>query len=239
MAVRVGGSRSSGGAATPVIVKLSTAPIRLTIAPLAISRRLASLATASISSALRTSMTTTGYLPIMGLSACSIAAAHHRAPASRSLIASRANLWATKKGCGKSTGFSASRAATAQSRPQTRATGRHRAILGLGAAADLVQHLRWEANRNHRGEPGCPPPTRRALSSLVLGPGVEVVFLVGGQGCAHRSLRYWVARPGAASLQPIGRQRRGSPLRAGASGTTRTRPAISAHISQCAGGLAG
>lgn len=38
------------------------------------------------------------YLPIMGLRACSIAAAHQRAPASRSLTDSRANLWATRTG---------------------------------------------------------------------------------------------------------------------------------------------
>src|SRR6476661_3364218 len=48
------------------IVKLSTAPIRLTIAPLVISSRLASLATVSISSALRTSMTTTELPPDQG-----------------------------------------------------------------------------------------------------------------------------------------------------------------------------
>jgi hypothetical protein len=35
----------------------------------------------------------------------------------------------------------------------------------------------------------------------------------------------------------MGRQRRGSPLREGASGTTRTWPATSAHMSRCAGGF--
>jgi hypothetical protein len=56
--------------------------IRLWWSGYLIFRRITSLVIVSISSALRSSITITGYLSIMGLSAWSVAAAHHRAPAS-------------------------------------------------------------------------------------------------------------------------------------------------------------
>jgi hypothetical protein len=64
------------------------------------------------------------------------------------------------------------------------------AVVCRGRSAYLLQELGWEANGHGGGQPAAP----WSLGFLVFRAGVELVFLVGGHGVVHLSLRYWSTR---------------------------------------------
>src|ERR1035437_8355990 len=113
--------------------------------------------------------------------------------------------------------------------------GGERTVNSVRRPPRLLQQFRREPDRHRGAQPGTVPAACGSLRFLVLGPRVEGVFLVRCHRRVHLlSFLYWAASACEVSYQPVGRHRRGSLLRAGASGTISTRPPTSAHISQCA-----